>query len=115
MTAYSCDASTRFVDIRQPSTLPTPLRAKMAISRDIRREMLTAEQVHDMAGMPISTLHDWAAKREGGIDAPGPHHIRLSNCHPLDRERRRTVDRIRPNLTCTAFAIKLLADAGIRR
>jgi hypothetical protein len=27
------------------------------------------------AGWPVSTLHDWAAKREHGIDAPGPHHI----------------------------------------
>jgi predicted DNA-binding transcriptional regulator AlpA len=34
-----------------------------------------------MSGVPISTLHDWAAKREPGIDAPGPHHIRLSNRH----------------------------------
>jgi predicted DNA-binding transcriptional regulator AlpA len=45
------------------------------------REMLTAEQVHDLTGVPVSTLHDWAAKRERGIDAPGPHHIRLSNRH----------------------------------
>jgi predicted DNA-binding transcriptional regulator AlpA len=45
------------------------------------REMLTAEQVHDLTGVPVSTLHDWAAKRERGIEAPGPHHIRLSNRH----------------------------------
>jgi predicted DNA-binding transcriptional regulator AlpA len=45
------------------------------------REMLTAEEVHDMTGVPISTLHDWAAKRERGMPAPGPHHIRLSNRH----------------------------------
>jgi predicted DNA-binding transcriptional regulator AlpA len=45
------------------------------------REMLTAEQVHDLTGVPISTLHDWAAKGERGIRAPGPHHIRLSNRH----------------------------------
>ena len=45
------------------------------------REMLTAEQVHDLTGVPVSTLHDWAAKRERGIHAPGPHHIRLSNRH----------------------------------
>src|SRR5271156_1473406 len=36
------------------------------------REMLTAEQVHELTGVPVSTLHDWAAKRERGIDAPGP-------------------------------------------
>jgi predicted DNA-binding transcriptional regulator AlpA len=53
----------------------------MTISQDTGREMLTAEQVHDMTGVPISTLHDWAAKRERGTDAPGPHHIRLSNRH----------------------------------
>jgi predicted DNA-binding transcriptional regulator AlpA len=45
------------------------------------REMLTADQVHDVTGVPVSTLHDWAAKRERGIHAPGPHHIRLSNRH----------------------------------
>jgi len=45
------------------------------------REMLTADQVHELTGVPISTLHDWAAKRERGIHAPGPHHIRLSNRH----------------------------------
>jgi predicted DNA-binding transcriptional regulator AlpA len=45
------------------------------------RQMLTAEQVHDLTGVPVSTLHDWAAKRERGIHAPGPHHIRLSNRH----------------------------------
>jgi predicted DNA-binding transcriptional regulator AlpA len=45
------------------------------------REMLTAEEVHDLTGVPVSTLHDWAAKRERGIHAPGPHHIRLSNRH----------------------------------
>jgi predicted DNA-binding transcriptional regulator AlpA len=54
------------------------------------REMLTAEEVHDLTGVPVSTLHDWAAKRERGIDAPGPHHIRLSNRHR--RWSRRDVD-----------------------
>lgn len=44
-------------------------------------EMLTAEQVHDLTGVPVSTLHDWAAKRERGIHAPGPHHLRLSGRH----------------------------------
>ena len=46
-----------------------------------RREMLTADQVHDLTGVPVSTLHDWAAKRERGIHAPAPHHIRLSDRH----------------------------------
>jgi predicted DNA-binding transcriptional regulator AlpA len=46
-----------------------------------RGEMLTAIQVRESTGVPVSTLHDWAAKREHGIDAPGPHHVRLSGRH----------------------------------
>jgi predicted DNA-binding transcriptional regulator AlpA len=45
------------------------------------RDMLTANEVRDLTGVPVSTLHDWAAKRERGIDAPGPHHLRLSDRH----------------------------------
>jgi hypothetical protein len=41
--------------------------------------ILTAHEVRAMAGVPVSTLHDWAAKRERGIAAPGPHHLRLSD------------------------------------
>ncbi len=44
-------------------------------------EMLTATQVREITSVPVSTLHDWAAKRERGIDAPGPHHVRLSGRH----------------------------------
>ena len=51
------------------------------------RDMLTANEVRDLTGIPVSTLHDWAAKRERGINAPGPHHLRLS-----DRHRRWTRD-----------------------
>jgi hypothetical protein len=40
---------------------------------DDGREMLTAQQVREITGGPVSTLHDGAAKRERGIDAPGPH------------------------------------------
>ena len=43
--------------------------------------MLTANEVHELTGVPVSTLHDWAAKRERGIDAPGPQHLRLSDRH----------------------------------
>ena len=57
------------------------LGAAMTKSLSNGREMLTAEEVHDITGVPISTLHDWAAKRERGVDAPGPHHLRLSNRH----------------------------------
>lgn len=56
-------------------------RAIMTNSLSFGREMLTAEEVHDVTGVPVSTLHDWAAKRERGMQAPGPHHIRLSNRH----------------------------------
>lgn len=48
---------------------------------DTGREMLTAQQVREITGVPVSTLHDWAAKRERGINAPGPHHLRLSDRH----------------------------------
>lgn len=56
-------------------------RATMTTSLSKGREMLTAEEVHDMTDVPVSTLHDWAAKRERGMQAPGPHHIRLGNRH----------------------------------
>jgi predicted DNA-binding transcriptional regulator AlpA len=46
-----------------------------------RREMLTAQQVREISGVPVSTLHDWAVKRERGMDAPGPHHLCLSGRH----------------------------------
>lgn len=62
----------------------------MTISPHTDRDMLTAEDVHGITGVPVSTLHDWAAKRERGVDAPGPHHIRLSNRHR--RWARRDVD-----------------------
>lgn len=48
---------------------------------DSDRDMLTANEVRDLTGIPVSTLHDWAAKRERGINAPGPHHLRLSDRH----------------------------------
>ncbi|MBJ7287586.1 MAG: helix-turn-helix domain-containing protein [Williamsia sp.] len=43
--------------------------------------MLTANEVRELTGVPVSTLHDWAAKRERGVEAPGPHHLRLSDRH----------------------------------
>ena len=48
---------------------------------DHRREMLTANQVRDLTSVLVSTLHDWAAKREREIDTPGPRHVRLSDRH----------------------------------
>jgi predicted DNA-binding transcriptional regulator AlpA len=44
-------------------------------------EVLTAGEVSRMTGIPVSTLHDWAAKRERGVESPGPRHCRLSSRH----------------------------------
>ncbi|WP_082965227.1 helix-turn-helix domain-containing protein [Mycobacterium sp. ACS1612] len=48
---------------------------------DEGREIPTAQQVREITGVPLTTLHDWAAKRELLIDAPGPRHLRLSGRH----------------------------------
>jgi len=45
------------------------------------REMLTAEQVHDITGVPVSTLHDWAAKRSAELTPQARVTFRLSNRH----------------------------------
>ncbi|WP_225332651.1 helix-turn-helix transcriptional regulator, partial [Mycobacterium avium] len=58
--------------------------------------MLTAHEVRAMTGVPVSTLHEWAARRERGIDAPGPHHLRLS-----DRHRRWLLDDVKDWLEST--------------
>lgn len=42
---------------------------------------LTAAEVSKMINIPVSTVQEWAAKRERGVDAPGPRHHRLSNRH----------------------------------
>ena len=34
------------------------------------RDMLTAEEVHDITGVPVSTLHDWAASESGECRLP---------------------------------------------
>ena len=68
----------------------------MTASVSNSREMLTAEEVHDITGVPVSTLHDWAAKRERGMQAPGPHHIRLSNGIGAGREKMSTNGSSRP-------------------
>lgn len=53
----------------------------MTDDNENQAEMLTATQVREITGVPVSTLHGWAAKRESGIDAPGPHRLRLSGRH----------------------------------
>jgi hypothetical protein len=42
-------------------------------------DVLTAGDVSRTTGVPDSTLHDWAAKPERGVDSPGPHHCKLSS------------------------------------
>ena len=44
-------------------------------------DVLTAGDVSRMTGVPDSTLHNRAAKRERGVDSPGPHHCKLSSRH----------------------------------
>ena len=42
-------------------------------------DVSTAGDVPRMTGIPDSTLHDWAAKRERGVDSP----VRITaSCHP---------------------------------
>jgi hypothetical protein len=42
-------------------------------------DVLTADDVSRMTGVPDFTLQDWAAKRERGVDSRGPHP---ASCHP---------------------------------
>ena len=44
-------------------------------------DVLTAGDVSRMTGVPVYTLHDWAAKRERGVDSPRLHHCKLSSRH----------------------------------
>jgi len=44
-------------------------------------EVLTAGEVSRMTGIPVSTLHDRAAKRDRGIESPGPLYCKLSSRH----------------------------------
>lgn len=53
-------------------------------------ELLSARQVNELTGVPVSTLHDWAARRDRGAAAPGPHHLQLSDRHR--RWRRTDID-----------------------
>jgi hypothetical protein len=43
-------------------------------------DVLTAGDGSRMTGVPDS-LHNWAAKRERGVDSPGPHHRKMSSRH----------------------------------
>jgi len=44
-------------------------------------DVSTAGDVSRMTGVPDSALQDCAAKRERGVDWPGPHHCKLSSRH----------------------------------
>ena len=48
--------------------------------------LLTAQQVSALTGVPVSTLHEWAVRREANLPTDGPPHLRLG-------ERRRRWDR----------------------
>jgi predicted DNA-binding transcriptional regulator AlpA len=40
-------------------------------------ELLTAAAVSALTGIPVSTLHDYAQRRESGLPPAGPPHLRL--------------------------------------
>ncbi len=40
-------------------------------------ELLTAVQVAQLTGIPVSTLHAYAQRREAGLPPSGPAHLRL--------------------------------------
>ena len=44
-------------------------------------DVLTAGDVSRMPGVPGSTLHEWAARRERGADSTGPDHRKMSSRH----------------------------------
>ncbi|MDF0529784.1 helix-turn-helix domain-containing protein [Tsukamurella sp. 8F] len=53
--------------------------------------LLTAREVAALTGVPVSTLHEWAHRRESGdLDAPGPAFLSLSPRHR--RYERRAVE-----------------------
>jgi predicted DNA-binding transcriptional regulator AlpA len=41
-------------------------------------QLLTARQVSELTTLAVSTLHDYAARREAGLPSQGPPHVRLS-------------------------------------
>ncbi|OPX16009.1 helix-turn-helix domain-containing protein [Gordonia sp. i37] len=43
--------------------------------------VLNAKQVEALTTVPAPTLHEWAARRDAGLPAPGPVHLRLSPRH----------------------------------
>lgn len=40
-------------------------------------ELLTARQTSQLATISANTLHEWAKRRDAGLDAPGPPHVQL--------------------------------------
>jgi predicted DNA-binding transcriptional regulator AlpA len=45
--------------------------------RDANNDLLNASQVSVLAGIPVSTLHEYAVRVEAGLPALGPVHVRL--------------------------------------
>lgn len=49
---------------------------------DDQDQLLSARAVSELTGgVSAATLHDWAARRNAGLPAPGPVHIQLSPRH----------------------------------
>jgi predicted DNA-binding transcriptional regulator AlpA len=44
---------------------------------DADLELLTAPEVSTLCGLPVSTLHEYATRRELGLSKQGPPHVRL--------------------------------------
>lgn len=40
-------------------------------------ELLSAREVSDITGLPVSTLHDYAVRREAGEPVNAPVHVNL--------------------------------------
>ncbi|SHU93416.1 Predicted transcriptional regulator [Mycobacteroides abscessus subsp. abscessus] len=53
------------------------LATKYGQSGDDDNDLLTASQVSQMTGVPVSTLHEYAVRVEAGLEAHGPVHVRL--------------------------------------
>jgi predicted DNA-binding transcriptional regulator AlpA len=47
------------------------------VTRDDDPELLTASEVSALTSIPVSSLHVYAQRRELGMPAEGPPHLRL--------------------------------------
>lgn len=75
------DTALPAVEPLRRARFPQSEKKRQATMTRATADVLTASEVSRMTGIPVSTLHDWAAKRERGIQSPGPHHCKLSSRH----------------------------------